>query len=517
MFENFINIIKQFRKIFNIKVILNKTHSNLENENKSLEEQQLLWLDLKKRIFECGSLYVKFLQWYISKLKSNILDNENTVYTKNLLVFVSYFEDIFENCPFHSLEATKEIFSSENGMNGIKLEEYVAMDTLQELASGSIGQVYVARRLSDGCMVAIKVKHPDIAQNLKEQISFIKMLSYIQTFNWIRRRYNLIFNIDDFLTDINQQCDFNNEANNNIKLKENFKDSSDFLIFPEVYFQSKDVLISQYIPGKEFTSLSPVEQNMTALNFVCFFYQMLLVDNFIHGDLHCKNWKVYIHNENDELPKVKIVIYDTGICFSNSDIELSRDFWFAIGKYDMKVLNTTLKKFIIKGTSGNNSITEEELSLEIENMFSIILANSLGTGMFLKTIIKYCSNRNILIDKFLLNISITICLLEEFLRKTDMINRERNINNSIAMYDIIDENILDIIAFCKVKKCYPRVLELFEKELNNKYIAYQVNLLENNIQETGKNNTAPILFNSLALSGLVMREPGSFASDEIES
>ena len=53
MFENFINIIKQFRKIFNIKVILNKIHSNLENENKSLEEQQLLWLDLKKRIFEC--------------------------------------------------------------------------------------------------------------------------------------------------------------------------------------------------------------------------------------------------------------------------------------------------------------------------------------------------------------------------------------------------------------------------------------------------------------------------------
>jgi len=120
-----------------------------------------------------------------------------------------------------------------------------------------------------------------------------------------------------------------------------------------------------------------------------------------------------------------------------------------------------------------------------------------------------------MIDKFLLNLSITICLLEEFFKKTDMVDREKNNPiNGVAMYDIINENALDIISFCQVKGCYPGVLEIFQKEMDNKYLAYQVNLQENNIKEDGKNNNAPVLFNCLALSGLKMRVPGSSSNLE---
>jgi len=510
MFRYLANIFRQLRKIFGIKGILETIHTNLANEKKSLADQQSLWLDLKNRIFSCGSLYVKFLQWYISKLKSNTLDSNDTTYTRNLNALVAYFEDIFENCPFHSLDDTRAIFAGEGGMTGIMLEKYVDMESLREVASGSIGQVYYARRKRDNREVAIKIKHPDIASNLKEQISLIRMLSYLQSFSWVRRRYNLIFSIDDFLSDINHQCDFNNEASNNIRLRANFQDSQDFVVFPKVLFQSEDVLVSEYIPGTDFTSLSPIQQHMTAINFVCFFYQMLFVDNFIHGDLHCKNWKVHIlpSDEESKPPKVQIVVYDAGICFSNSDRNLTRDFWFALGKYDLKGLNTTLRSFVINGTSEKTPISDEELTAEIDKMFSTILEHSVGTTMIMKSIINYCSSRNIMIDKFLLNLSITVCLLEEFFRKTDMVNREKNNPcNGVAMYDIINENALDIMSFCQVKKCYPGVLELLQKEMNNKYLAYQVNLQENDIQETGKNNQAPVLFNGLALSGLKMREP----------
>ena len=161
-----------------------------------------------------------------------------------------------------------------------------------------------------GVLIAIKVKHPDIATNLEEQISLIRMLSYLQSFGWIRRRYNLIFSIDDFLSDINQQCDFNNEARNNNQLRANFKASNDFVVFPEVLFQSEDVLVSEYIPGTDFISLSPMQPHMTSLNFVCFLYQMLFVDNFIHGDLHCKNWKVRIIPAEEEFKpsRVQLVV-----------------------------------------------------------------------------------------------------------------------------------------------------------------------------------------------------------------
>jgi len=448
MFRYLVNIFRQLQKIFGIKGILECIHSNLNNQDKSLEDQKPAWLDLKSRIFACGSLYVKFLQWYISKLKSNTLNNQGLIYTPNLEAFVAYFEDIFENCPFHRLEDTQAIFAGEGGMTGIMLENYVHMDTLKKIASGSIGQVYYARRQSDNREVAIKVKHPDIANNLAEQISLIRMLSYIQSFKWIRRRYNLIFSIDDFLADINQQCDFNNEAENNKKFRENFKASQDFVIFPEVLFQSEDVLVSEFMPGQDFTSLSPMQQHMTAISFVCFLYQMLFIDNFIHGDLHCKNWKVQILDA-DTSSKVRIVVYDTGICFMNRDSNLTRVFWIALGKYDLKALNIALRSFIINDSSGN-TITNEEVFNEIDKMFETILKNSFGTSMVIKSIINYCSSRNILIDKFLLNLSITVCLLEDFFRKTDMVDREKNnSNNGVAMYDIINENVLDIITFLK--------------------------------------------------------------------
>ena len=113
MFRYLLNIFRQLRKIFGIKGILENIQNNLADDRKSLEDQQSLWLDLKNRIFTCGSLYVKFLQWYISKLKSNTLDCKDITYTQNLKEFVAYFEDIFENCPFHSLDDTRAIFAGE--------------------------------------------------------------------------------------------------------------------------------------------------------------------------------------------------------------------------------------------------------------------------------------------------------------------------------------------------------------------------------------------------------------------
>jgi predicted unusual protein kinase regulating ubiquinone biosynthesis (AarF/ABC1/UbiB family) len=507
MLRYLINIYNQLKKIFRIKGILESIHNNLES-NLTIPEQEQQWQELKKKIFTCGSLYVKFLQWYISKLKSNILDNQDNepdlIKNTNLKAFVNYFEDIFENCPFHSLEDTQRIFISESGMMGIALEKYIFMDTIREVASGSIGQVYYAKRRVDNREIAIKVKHPDIANNLKEQLSIIGLLGYCQSFSFIRKKYNLIFDVNDFLNDINQQCDFNNEASNCKIFRENFQDSNEYLVFPEVLFQSQDILVSEYIPGYSFDCLTDIQKHITVLNFVCFFYQMLLIDNFCHGDLHCKNWKVRITEKG--IPQ--IIVYDCGICFKNINAETSADFWFYLGKYDINGLKEILKKFIIRANNNiQTQLSDESLTNKIGKIFETILDNSVGTGMIMKSIINYFTSHNILIDKFLLNFTITICLLEEFFRKNDVIDREKVVkNNNISMYDIIQENQLDIISFCKVKKCYPKVLELFMKELDNKYRDYRENIREHNISENNKNNE-PVLFGSITLSGMVMQSP----------
>ena len=523
----------QFKKIYQIRKQLKLIHHELPT-HQSIDDLIPEFKKLKTMIFNCGSLYVKFLQWYISKLKSNVI-NVNTLEMQNTTKFMAYFEDIFENCPFHSIESTKDIF--ENSMLGIKLEDYIDITTLKEIASGSIGQVYYACRKSDGIEIAIKVKHPDIAMDLENQIELIKVLKYLQSFNYIKKKYNLIFNIDDFMHDILQQCNFCIEANNNKQFQDNFKDSKDFIIFPDIYFQSEDVLITQYIPGVSIDTLTDIQKYHTTLNFVCFFNQMLLVDNFIHGDLHCKNWKVRL------LPngKPQLIIYDCGICFKNINLEITTDFWFSLAKYDVQKLKITLKKFITINNINTNTIMDAtvitNIDNEIDKLFTTILNDSLGVALLLKTIIHYFTNHNISIHKFLLNFCILMCVIEEFFKKNDIINRNSKHLQSVNMFDIINDEQLDIISFCTVNKCYPKVLILFQKELENKYQAYKLNLQKNNINNNTNNiikpntenltatatiednieqiNTQqipqipqiPQLFNTLKLSGLIFRSP----------
>lgn len=501
------NIYRQINKIYQIKKQLDKINNVLPTyklTNNTIDNLTPEFDNLKTMIFNCGSLYVKFLQWYISKLKSNVCnvvgnDNSN-LEIQNTIKFIDYFEDIFENCPFHSTEHTKKIFKQ--SMAGIELQDYVDIVSLREYASGSIGQVYYARRKCDNKEIAIKVKHPDITNDLKNQSELIKLLRFLQSFNFIRKRFNLIFNIDDFVNDISLQCDFRNEAHNCDRFRSNFKDSSNFIVFPEIIFQSEDVLISEYIPGNSIDILTDMQKYQITLNFMCFFYQMLFVDNFIHGDLHCKNWKVKLN----DFGKPQLIIYDCGICFQNINTELTNDIWFSIGKYDIDKLMKTMKYFIM---IANISISDDMLLIEINKIFETILKDSMNTTFVLKSLINFFTKNNITIHKFLLNFSILICLIEEFLHKNDILNRERNHSTSVSMFDIITDSQLDIISFCKVNKCYPQVRELLKKELNNKYIEYKKNTIDNNINED-KNNAnpnTPTLFSSILLSGLKFDPP----------
>ena len=191
MFQHIRRLYNQFQKLYQIKKQLTLIHLELPR-HQNINELYPEFEKLKTIVFDCGSLYVKFLQWYISKLKSNAI-NDNSLESQNISAFINYFEDIFENCPFHSLEQTKIIFK--NAMPGYALEDYVDIATLKEIASGSIGQIYYARRKTDNLEIAIKVKHPDIATDLENQLELIKILKFLQSFGYIRKRFNLIFNI----------------------------------------------------------------------------------------------------------------------------------------------------------------------------------------------------------------------------------------------------------------------------------------------------------------------------------
>ena len=496
MFTYVIKIYNQFKNLYNIKKHIDCIYTIKDINNE--EKNNKLFKSLKDIIFKSGSLYIKFLQWYISKLKANIINNNNpdTIIT---IKFINYFEDIFEQCPYHSLEHTKTIFKEV--MYGIELEDYIDISTFKAIASGSIGQVYYGKRKRDGVEVAIKVKHPTIDTDLENQYELLTVLRYIQSIHYFKVKYNLIFNIDDFLEDINLQCDFNNEANNVKQFIENFKDSEKYIIFPKILFQSNDLLISEYIEGESIESLSDMAKFKTSLNFICFFKQMLFIDNFIHGDLHCKNWKV---KYNKDTKITQMIIYDCGICFQNSNIKLSTDFWFALINYDIDKLIIVLKEFLkINNDLNIPYFTLNKFDEDVTYIFKNIIDdnNHMGTSLIMNILLDIFRNNNLIIHKFLLNFTIFICVIEDYMKSNNLISK--TINNNVTMFDVINDSHFDIIAFCETNKCYTEVCKLIKLKSKDNFKVYKNNNKLNNFE----NNEKKKLFSSIELSTLTFKPP----------
>lgn len=463
VFKNIKTVLRQaqiIRRIFNI---LYSRHSNTPNNQIELLSISTLE-ELKNLIFEGGSVYIKLMQWYISKLRHSDTNNSH-ISPEIITQLTEYFEDIFEDCPYHDIEYTKEIFKLDRG---ISLDAYIDINTLKPIASGSIGQVYYAKRKLFGTDIAIKVKHPNIDNDVKDGQYIISFIKWLQSIPYFKRKYNLCFDFQDFIESINMQIDFTNEHQNNTILRHNFKKSRNCVVFPEVIFSSRNILISEYIPAVDVNTLSTYQQQQSAINLVCFMHQMVQIDNFIHGDLHHKNWKVAMRNDEFGVERSILVIYDCGICFKSPSIEMTREFWDALESSDLTELGNLVKKFVI----GDKNMTPS-CQIELDTFVSDVRKHSLTTQLIMRRILGIFANNNIVVDKFLLNLIILLCLLENFLKKNNFL---KTANDNLDIMQIIKETRLDITTFCSVRNSYLEVSTLMQEKIDkdNKKIKPQL-------------------------------------------
>ena len=434
------------RRIFNILYAHHNSTELLKPE--TLDE-------LKSLIFEGGSVYIKLMQWYISKLRHS--DTQSSRISAEIVTqLTEYFDDIFEDCPYHNIEYTKYIFELDKG---ISLETYIDITTLRPIASGSIGQVYYARRKLFGTEIAIKVKHPNIDKDVADGHYLVSFIKWLQSISYLKRKYNLCFDFQDFIESINMQIDFTNEHRNNTVLRRNFAKSRNCVIFPEVIFSSRNILISEYIPAVDVNTLSTYQQQQSAINLVCFMHQMVQVDNFIHGDLHHKNWKVTMRTDSQGNERSVLVIYDCGICFSSPSIEMTREFWNALESSDLTDFANLVKKFII----GDINVTPG-CQAELDTFIADVRKHSLSTQLIMRRILGIFANNNIIVDKFLLNLVILLCLLENFLKKNNFL---KTAGENMDIMQIIKETRLDITTFCEVRGgAYSEVAALMQSKID---------------------------------------------------
>jgi predicted unusual protein kinase regulating ubiquinone biosynthesis (AarF/ABC1/UbiB family) len=475
----FISQIKNLWKIYEIQKLINNINT-LETITDEYCE------NIKQKIFEGGCIFIKFGQWIISKMKTEA--NLNPKIAK----FCDYFEDIFEQCPKHETSYSIEKFSEDYGYD---LGQFIDIKSLNLIASGSVGQVYKAELIlpvwlynnkvyhettelindlfeneykSGGIRpslsditnnenikkittVAIKIKHPNVNSDIKDKIRLFNLLSWIQSKPCLKRRFGLHLDFQEFINNILQQIDFNNEKNNCERFRENFANER-LVYFPKVLYSTEDIVISEFIDCDEFNDMPKYAQLMTCYNFTCMVSKMMLIDNFAHLDLHHKNWKIKRVNDKD----YQIIVFDYGIVYESPSIELSRKVWDAFEGKDFDMINSIINNIIV------GEITDD-VKNEFKEIIKFYSTSTLDLNYILGKLTSILAQYNCKLSAYTLNLALTLTLIDNVLKKHNIMNNVKPVTNH---YMTIREKHLDLISYCNGKKVYKDLSDYLKNKIN---------------------------------------------------
>lgn len=251
--------------------------------------------NIRKIIEKSGVFYIKLGQW---------LAERPDIFNPNML---KELKKLQYNFPVHSDNDTI-LMLIKNNVNNVIIREVIG--------SGSIGQVHKCIYENKECVV--KVKHPNIDENLKNDI---KDLLYI--FSWIKYFRNVFFikklinyciiDIEYIVEEIVNQCDFEKEAKNIYNYSQIVKNSP-YVKVPNIYYSNRDILITEYFKGEhidQYILKNPEKKNKICLRLLAHYYKTVFIDNIVHGDIHSGN---IIIDENDNINLV-----DFGIVINNKD------------------------------------------------------------------------------------------------------------------------------------------------------------------------------------------------------
>ena len=136
------------------------------------------------------------------------------------------------------------------------------------------------------------MQHPNNSNITHNQFKIVNFCIYLQKFQWIKNF--LMLHIEQKILCI--ICYFKwilrLKNYNTLKFADNFKGNK-LVVIPKLYFYSSRILISEFQDGEDYDDLPEYQKvKKVGMNFYCCLMQMNFHDDFTHGDLHKKNWKV---------------------------------------------------------------------------------------------------------------------------------------------------------------------------------------------------------------------------------
>lgn len=245
---------------------------------------------------------------------------------------------LHSNAPAHPLRETKRIIRK--AFNGLPFEQIFEEFQEEPLGVGAIAQVYKAKLKRDlatadndlaadepvslgkrvkknvdvlvksspqrvpSSYVAVKVLHPRVERVIRRDLRimsfFASLINAIPTMHWL----SLPDEVSQFGEMMKLQLDLRIEASNLALFRDKFKSrTTAWFPYPYLDYSTREVLVEEFaqgIPLPVFMDLGGgVYQPEIASEGLDAFLHMLLIDNFIHADLHPGNIMVRFYRPSE--------------------------------------------------------------------------------------------------------------------------------------------------------------------------------------------------------------------------
>ena len=211
----------------------------------------------------------------------------------------------------------------------------------QPLAAASIAQVHTAA-LHDGREVVVKVTRPDIRHQILQDFEILEWLGhFLEKRLEAARALHLSEIIQDYRQIILKELDLTLEAENTRRMRHYFTGSS-MMYVPEVYMDSKEVMVAERITGVPISDIPTFEKlgmdrkDLAEKGLTIFFTQVFR-DNFFHADMHPGN--VFVETINPANPR--FIALDCAIMG-----ELSKHDQMTVARMLLAVMNSDFMQLI---------------------------------------------------------------------------------------------------------------------------------------------------------------------------
>ncbi|KAB8231036.1 ABC1 kinase family protein [Aspergillus alliaceus] len=288
---------------------------------------RLWWYTFLVRSMErAGPAFIKLGQWAASR---------TDIFPPELCNIMS---SLHSNAPAHPLQETKKTIC--RAFNGLSFEEIFEEFYEEPLGVGAIAQVYKARLKPNlatfedqestlepqslrgkvrknvdvlmkstpqrvpSSYVAVKVLHPKvegvIRRDLKIMSFFASFINAIPTMHWL----SLPDEVHQFGEMMKLQLDLRIEASNLVLFREKFRArTTAWFPYPYMDYTTREVLVEEFAQGIPLSTFldvgGGVYQQEIANEGLDAFLHMLLIDNFIHADLHPGNIMVRFYQPSE--------------------------------------------------------------------------------------------------------------------------------------------------------------------------------------------------------------------------